>query len=174
MKKLPCLSLLLTAAAGAHASDTDFALRHGIDGGQYESTTLSLRFGPRWSTQVGGWETTLRPELEMTRFRYTGGADAPKTVDSLGGIALLRFVRPGGGSVRPYAEIGLGLSAFSRDSLGTKGFSTHWQFSEHIGAGLEFRGGWFVGYRFSHYSNARIALPNDGMDLHQLMIGARF
>lgn len=58
--------------------------------------------------------------------------------------------------------------------MGTRTFSTHFQFSEHLGLGVEFAEKWFGGWQFSHYSNAEIEKPNDGIDLHQIVVGARF
>jgi hypothetical protein len=32
----------------------------------------------------------------------------------------------------------------------------------------------YAGLQYSHYSNADIEEPNDGIDLHQIVIGAHF
>lgn len=166
-------ALLLLAAAFAQASDLDISLRHAVDGGRNEGYGLALRFGAWWSKDLNGYQAVLRPELEFNHFRHSAPTAGPKTLDEGGGIALLRLQRPAGGW-RPYGEIGLGLALFSRDRLGTKGFSTPYQFSEHLGLGMDFSGKWFAGWRYSHYSNAGIKTPNDGLDLHQALIGVRF
>lgn len=170
---LLALSCLLSPAAPARAEGMEVLARYGQDGGSYESAGLGLRFGSWWAKDLGGWKATLRPELELNHFRFSGTASGPDNLNEAGGMGLLRFDR-GTGGVQPYGEIGLGLAYFSHDRLGEKNFSTHYQFSEHLGLGMEFAERWFAGYRFSHYSNADIKKPNNGMDLHQLVIGVRF
>lgn len=163
----------LTAAAAA-AESPEIAVRVGEAGSDYERIGLSLRLGPLWSTRWGNWQAALRPELELSHFRYTGPAAAgPDSMNQLGAIALLHL-HHGEGRVRPYAEAGLGAALFSRDRLGGKDFSTRFQFSEHVGLGVEFAERWFAGLQYSHYSNADIEKPNDGLDLHQIVIGMHF
>jgi lipid A 3-O-deacylase len=173
---LAVLALLLASPAFATpaAEAPEVALRVGEAGSDYERIGLSLRLGPLWSTRWGNWQAALRPELELSHFRYTGPAAAgPDSMNQIGAIALLHLHR-GEGRIRPYAEAGLGVSLFSRDRLGDKDFSTRFQFSEHVGLGVEFAERWFAGLQYSHYSNADIETPNDGLDLHQIVVGMHF
>lgn len=170
---LLALLFLLCVSAPARAENLELLASYGKDGGSYESGGLGLRFGPWWSKDMGSWKSTLRPELEIKHFSYSGNAAGPDGLNEGGGIAMLRLERNAGG-FRPYGEFGIGFALFDHDKLGKKGFSTHFQFSEHVGLGLEFAERWFAGYRFSHYSNADIKTPNNGMDLHQLVVGVRF
>lgn len=170
---LSSLGLLLATAAWADGLELSF--RSGKDGRGIDGSGLALRLGPLWAKDWGGWKFVLHPELELNRFRYDGSAPADGS-DSLGegaAIALLRL-RRGDGRFGPYAEIGLGAAALSHVSLGSKRFSTGFQFTEQVGLGVEFPGGWFAGWRYSHYSNASIKTPNDGLDFHQIVIGVRF
>lgn len=64
--------------------------------------------------------------------------------------------------------------AVSRDTLGDKDFPTRFQFSQHLGPGVEFARRGYAGLQYSHYSNADIEKPNDGIDLHQIVLGAHF
>jgi opacity protein-like surface antigen len=173
MLALLALSLSPLPAAATAAEGPALSLLAGEANSDYDRAGLSLRLGPVWSTQWGNWKTTLHPELELSHFRYTGAAAGPDKLEQIGGIALLHL-HHGERRVLPYAEAGLGASLFSRDTLGSKQFSTHFQFSEHLGLGVEFGGGWFAGLRYSHYSNADIEKPNDGIDLQQIVIGAHF
>lgn len=161
------------AATSAAAEGPEIALRVGQADNDYERVGLSLRFGPLWSTDWGNWKASLRPELELSHFRYTGPADGPDSLNQVGAIGLLHL-HYGEGRFRPYAEASLGISLFSRDRLGGKDFSTRFQFSQHLalGVGLARRG--FAGLQYSHYSNADIEKPNDGIDLHQIVVGAHF
>jgi opacity protein-like surface antigen len=169
-------SLMLLAAAPTGAAGAEIILRHGEGGGgHYERSGIGLRLGPLWSTEWGGWSAQLRPELELSHFRYTGPAPAaPDGLTQGGAIAHFRAVRRGSDRLRPYAEAGLGLSLFSNDRLGEKAFSTHFQFSQHLGLGVRFAKSGFAGYQYSHYSNGDIDLPNSGIDLHQLVVGVDF
>jgi lipid A 3-O-deacylase len=164
---------LAPLAAAATAEGRAVALQAGEAGSDYERVGLSLRLGPLWSSQWGNWKASLRPELELSHFRYTGPAAGPDSMEQIGAIGVLHL-HHGEGSIRPYVEAGLGAALFSRDQLGSKDFSTSFQFSEHLGLGLEFAERWFAGLQYSHYSNADIEKPNDGLDLHQIVIGMHF
>ncbi|MBY0266535.1 MAG: acyloxyacyl hydrolase [Burkholderiales bacterium] len=71
-----------------------------------------------------------------------------------------------------YVEGGIGAHYISRTSLGSKRFSTRFQFGDHIGFGYRFGPGaaYDLGYRFQHMSNADIKKPNDGINFHQLRL----
>ncbi|HUX29659.1 MAG TPA: acyloxyacyl hydrolase [Thiobacillus sp.] len=160
-------------AASAAAEGREIALLVGEGGSDYERAGLSLRFGPMWSADWGSWKASLRPELELSHFRFTGAGPGPDSLNQFGGIGRLHL-HYGEGRLRPYAEAGLGVSLFSRDTLGNKDFSTRFQFSQHLAVGVEFAQWGFAGLQYSHYSNADIEEPNDGIDLHQIVLGARF
>jgi len=175
MLALLAISLSPLPAAAVAAPDTPaVALRGGEDGNDYERIGLSMRLNPLWSSRWGNWQVSALPELELSHLRYTGPAAAgPDSMNQVGAIALLHL-HHGEGRMRPYVEAGLGASLFSHDRLGNKDFSTRFQFSEHLGLGLEFAGRWFAGLQYSHYSNADIKKPNNGLDLQQIVIGAHF
>lgn len=170
---LLALAVTPLATASATAEGPEIALLVGEAGRDYERAGLSLRFGPMWSTDWGNWKASLRPELEVSHFRFTGAGPGPGSLNQFGGIGRLHL-HYGEGRLRPYAEVGLGVSLFSRDTLGDKDFSTRFQFSEHLAMGVEFARRGFASLQYSHYSNADIKKPNDGIDLHQIVIGAHF
>lgn len=171
-----CLMLALVGSllptAPLHAEGYEARLRYGEAGPDYQAVGLSLRLPSQWSGQVGGWTMGLSPELEFTRFRYKGRPDT-EHLNTGAALGLFRIERTGG-SVRPFAEAGLGVAAFSRDHLGRKNFSTHYQFTEQVGLGVRFVEHWSLAWRYAHYSNADIETPNDGIDLHQLSLGFSF
>ncbi|MDO9596940.1 MAG: acyloxyacyl hydrolase [Azoarcus sp.] len=173
-----CVSMLAMVFAAsmpttAQADGLELVLKHGKNGDRYERSGLGLRFAPLWSDDWGKLKLTLLPEVELTRLRYTGKRSEPDHLDQAGLIGLLR-AHYGDARLRPYAEIGLGAALFSRTRLGGKNFSTSFQFSEHLGAGIEFADRWSLGWQFSHYSNADIEIPNNGINFHQIMLGVRF
>lgn len=166
---LLCVACVATVPAAAESEVALFGGEHD----NYERVGAHVRFAPQWGSDWGGWRLGVHPELELSRFRYTGKGGGADRLDQAGVIALGRMVR-GQGAWRPYAEVGLGAALFSRSDLGSKEFSTSFQFSQHLGLGLEFGKHLTVGWRYSHYSNADIEMPNDGIDLHQLVVGLRF
>lgn len=174
----PCHAAACAAALSVAApASAEIALqaRVGAGGtsGDYTVGGLSLRLPALWMREPGNWRVTFSPEIELARFRYRGEASGGREANEIGALGLFRFTRTGDGW-RPYAELGLGGALFGRDDLGGKRFSTSFQFSEHVGLGVRFAGGWLVGWRYSHYSNANIRLPNPGLDLQQLTVGVEF
>ena len=165
------LALMLTPPA--QADDLQLLIKHGTVGGRFERNGIGLRFGTLWTSMWGPWTAALKPELEFSRLRYSGTADAPHSLDEAGILGVLRVTHPGAG-LQAYVEAGLGSALFSHDRLGDKTFSTHFQFSEHVGAGVTLGGRASLGWQFSHYSNADIRLPNDGLDVHQIVLAIRF
>jgi hypothetical protein len=69
------------ATASAAAEEPEIAVLVGEGGSDYERVGLSLRFGPLWSADWANWKASLRPELELSRFRYTGPADGPDSLE---------------------------------------------------------------------------------------------
>lgn len=171
--RLAALATLMLPSFQALGEGKELLLRYGQAGSKYEGAGVALHLEPLWSRDLGNWKAVLLPELELTHVRYTGSQPGPDSLNEAGAKAMVRLAR-GGGELRPYAELGLGASYLTRDRLGTRDFSTHFQFSEHLGLGAEFGKGWFAGWRYSHYSNAGIKEPNDGIDLHQVVIGVSF
>lgn len=166
------LAVLAAVPAAAEEAGLEVFVQHGSNGhGDYDRTGLALAFAPVWSSRAEGWQATLRPAIELAHYRYPDHAD--DNLSQVGGLALLR-VHMGQGRLRPYAELGLGLALFSGTRLGRKDIATHYQFSEHLGLGLAFGERWRMGWRMSHYSNADIKAPNHGLDVHQLVLSARF
>lgn len=171
MKATTVLLAGLLASGAVSAAEPSLRFYHG-ENDNYERSGLSLRFGPLWERKWGAWTADIRPEIEVSRFHYSGPSDGPSRVWQGGAVGMLRVARSEGG-LTPYGEVGLGGSMFSHSSLGPKDFSTIFQFSEHLGAGVEF-GRFTAGWRYSHFSNAGIRKPNNGVDVHQFVLGASF
>ena len=67
-----------------------------------------------------------------------------------------------------YLEAGVGVNRFSHTRFADKTISTQFQFGSHVGVGVNLSPGSRLGLRYSHYSNAAIKRPNDGLDVFQL------
>jgi lipid A 3-O-deacylase len=75
-----------------------------------------------------------------------------------------------------YTEAGVGFHLLSRTSLGTRQFSTAFQFGEHLGIGYRFgvNGALDLGVRYQHLSNASIRQPNNGINFTQARLNYWF
>ena len=170
-------AVALSAAAAACPAAQGVALQYGTYG-EVESIgmqwMLPVWYRTGWSGW-GGWRLTAHPEVQLNRHRrnsdelYQGGAFA---------VARLSPARTG---VYPYLEAGIGVNLISSDHFGPRRLSTHFQFGELVGVGLAWgaaepggSGEISFGVRFSHYSNARIKTPNDGVEALQFALGYRF
>jgi lipid A 3-O-deacylase len=80
-------------------------------------------------------------------------------------------------SISPYVEGAIGFHLISPVRLEeSRGFSTAFQFGDHIGAGARFgeHGRYDLGLRFQHLSNAGIKKPNNGINFTQLRFQVHF
>mgnify|MGYP005748507657 CR=1 FL=1 len=156
----------------AFASDNAVELRHG-GRGDIDFTGVSVRFGELWARDAGNWRMKLQPVVEGGRFRYSGGR-ADRDSVSYGGAGVgFRIARENAGW-SPYLELGLGGTYFGQTTLGPRSLSTRFQLTEWVGLGLAVGDHLTIGWRYSHYSNANIKKPNDGVDIQQLVVGVRF
>ena len=73
-----------------------------------------------------------------------------------------------GETVKPYVELGVGVAVFSNTKYEEKNFGSAFNFEDRIGFGLRFNGGHEIGIRATHYSNAGIKQPNDGIESYAL------
>lgn len=166
--------LSLGLALPAQAQSPELVVKYGqASSNDYQRSGIGLRFDPLWSATPGTLQITLRPELELSQLHYSGNGSGPTQVSEGGAIGMLRIQHAGEG-IRPYAEVGLGLALFSNDRIGQRDLSSHGQFSEHIGVGLDFDQHWSLGLMYSHYSNGGLKQPNNGIDLQQIVLGVRF
>lgn len=111
------------------------------------------RTGHRWTFAV-----------EMGLSKWTTSKDGRKSAWQMSAVPFVRLWRG-----RFYGEFGIGASVFSVRSVGTQELGSSFQFCDHLGAGYEWSGTQRLGIRLSHFSNARIASPNDGLDLIQIV-----
>jgi hypothetical protein len=114
-------------------------------------------------------------DLGAGHWRWSGAAPGQnEDITEIGLTPVLRF-QPN--DLRgPYVEAGIGFHLLSRTSIGSKRFSTMFQFGDHVGIGYRFgaKGAFDVGYRFQHLSNASIKKPNNGINFHQIRLQYHF
>ncbi len=81
---------------------------------------------------------------------------------------LVSLERPEAGFA---VQLGFGPALLTRSHFGGADFGSPFQFMSRIGFSLEVSPGVELGYRFQHMSNANLALPNPGLDMHLFRIG---
>lgn len=149
-----------------------------VQGGKFDGVSslgVQVAFGEFMTIERGGWRLVGYPELQLNVHRDDGD-DLVQT-----GVFATFRAAPARVGLRPYVEAGLGANLLSRTELGSDSYSTSFQFGEHVGVGFVWgssaSGGadtTWAGLRFTHYSNASIKNPNDGLESLQLVVGHRF
>lgn len=98
--------------------------------------------------------------------------DSNNTLDNITALTLSPvFAWKLAGTKRPlYLEAGIGGSYFEETELGDRQLSTHFQFEDRIALAWQYSETSHARIRFgySHYSNADIKQPNDGLDYYWL------
>ena len=69
---------------------------------------------------------------------------------------------------------GVSPTVLSHYDFESRDFGTYIQFTTHVGLNWDFAAHWRVGYRFEHMSNADLASPNRGLNMHMLVLGYVF
>lgn len=153
--------------------------------GQGQGQGLGLRLGyyddfrnvgviyetPTWWSHrfENGWgRIDLNAELGLTYWDATKGD--PQSLWQLSATPMLRWWP----NEFIYTEIGVGATVLSRTSFADRNFGSAFQFGNHIGVGAVINKSHQVGLRFSHFSNAGIKEPNDGLDVVQLSYTYRY
>lgn len=73
-----------------------------------------------------------------------------------------------------YIELGTGPTLLSRSEFAQRKLSTRFQFGSNIGAGITLNKKHRLGVRYSHYSNANLKKPNQGLDIFALVYEFQF
>jgi hypothetical protein len=122
--------------------------------------SANRHLGGYWDAQVGQWS----------------GSDK-NTITDLGLTPVFRYQETVPSSISPYVEGAIGFHLISPVRLEEhRGFSTAFQFGDHVGAGARFggRGRYDLQLRFQHLSNAGIKKPNNGINFTQLRFQVHF
>ena len=118
--------------------------------------------GGYWDVALGYWDRgRVRPGEHSSLFDI--------------GVTPVFRIQPNA-LVGPYLEAAVGFHLLSHTSIGDRRMSTAFQFGDHIGVGYRFgaKGGFDLGYRFQHLSNASIKRPNPGINFHQIRLQYNF
>jgi hypothetical protein len=120
-----------------------------------------------WGWNLGKeWHLQSRLDLSVG---WLGGYDNNAVIGSVGPSLVVSRAR------LPLSfEGGVSPTGMSRNAFGTEEFGTECQFISHVGLNWDFAPHWRVGYRFQHMSNADLAHPNPGLNLHMLALSYIF
>jgi len=169
-------ALLLGSGVLAPAPATAATLLAGAGSGDATHVGgLRLRLETADPPRRGPWNSTLQMELGVIVFRGDH-EPAHHELTALTVSPLLRW-RFGHRTVRPFADVGVGVAWLSRTLLnGDRDFSTRFQFAELAGVGFELgaQGRYEIGCRIQHISNGSIREPNDGITFVMTHVAWRF
>ena len=166
MKRLFCLAALAAAMAGQSLSAQAAGVEFGV--GQTGESTMTYRLGMQFD-----WDKSWLQSDVGRLTGYWSGAytfwDGDKTSSnhslSFSPVLVYEFA---GETVKPYVEIGVGIALFANTEVENNVLGSAFQFEDRFGLGLRFAGGHEVGIRATHYSNAGLTTPNDGVESYAL------
>ncbi|MEW6595279.1 MAG: acyloxyacyl hydrolase [Thermodesulfobacteriota bacterium] len=161
-------SLLLTAlcwtltAIPAHAADMGASLGLGQSDGGVNIYRVGLQrdFGVKWLESSAGH---LGGYFEGSAAYWEEGSE-DNTVFAITPVFTYAFNLQGHPAIHPYLEAGIGAAYVSKKIIDGNDLSSHFQFEDRLGVGVNCRGH-KVAAQFFHYSNGGIKNPNDGMNI---------
>ena len=166
MKRLFCLAAIAAAVLGqtslSQAAGVEFSV------GQTGQTTQTYRLGMKLDWDQSWLQSDVGRLTGYWDGAYTywdGDKGSSNNSLSFSPVLVYEF---SGETVKPYVELGVGVAVFSNTKYEEKNFGSAFNFEDRIGFGLRFNGGHEIGIRATHYSNAGIKQPNDGIESYAL------
>lgn len=160
-KRVPLAATAVLALCTVSAAQ---AVDFSVEAGMSSESTMVYRLGLQRDFNKSWWQsdTGRLTGYWDAAYTYWNGKDR-STVHSLS-LSPMFVYEFNGDSVKPYIEAGIGIAGFSETSYEGRDFGSAFAFEDRIGAGLRFADGQQVGIRASHYSNAGIKQPNEGLE----------
>jgi lipid A 3-O-deacylase len=166
MKRLFCLAALAAVLVGqatfAQAAGVEFSV------GQTGQTTQTYRLGMKFDWDKSWLQSDVGRLTGYWDGAYTywdGDKQSSNNSLSFSPVFVYEFA---GEKVKPYVEAGIGVAVFSSTQIEDNRLGSAFNFEDRIGFGLRFNGGHEIGIRATHYSNAGIKEPNDGIESYAL------
>lgn len=171
LKRLVSTGILITATYGANAEATEISAAVGSTG----QGDMTYRVGLGFDWNRNWLQSSLGHVTGYWDLGYTywegGNHDSGEHSLSFAPVFVYEF---SGKAVKPFVEIGVGVSAFSGTHVGDKDLGSSFNFEDRLGAGLKIADQHRVGVRVIHYSNAGIQQPNDGIESYSLFYSYAF
>lgn len=171
MRKI--ISLAVAAAVLSGASSLANAASFNFAVGQTSDSTMTYRFGAQFDFGRSWFASDVGRLTGYWDGAYTywdGDEKSSNHSVSLTPVFVYEFA---GDTFKPYVEAGVGMALFSSTELENNNLSTAFQFEDLLGAGVRFSGQ-EVGIRATHYSNAGIKNPNDGVESYAVHYSLSF
>jgi lipid A 3-O-deacylase len=173
------LCTLLLSPVALHAQteqpredDTQRWSLHWGTGFEQQRIGVHWESPPTWTSTWLGRSVDLSHEIGVAQWSYTGPNHPGQTRSLTQASAIPIFRWWVGESV--FLEGGIGATWVSNTALGPRKLSTHFQFGDHVGVGYRMGPSSLLGWRHSHYSNASIKRPNQGLDIFQITLSSAF
>ncbi|MEY3521773.1 MAG: hypothetical protein RLZZ177_2488 [Pseudomonadota bacterium] len=127
---------------------------------------INLESAPLWTSSFMGKAIELSSEVGIAHWTYHGPRveNQTRALVQLSAIPVFRWWV----GKDLFLEGGIGATLVSKNELGPRQLSTSFQFGDHIGFGYRLNPNNWLGLRYSHYSNASIKKPNNGLDTLQM------
>ena len=158
------------------------SISNAVDGASLEfgagNGAEMWRVGAQWNwrskwLQHGNWHMGGYWDAQVGQWSGSGKA----TITDFGLTPVFRYQETQPSGLSPYVEGAIGFHLISPVRLDDRrGFSTAFQFGDHIGVGATFgeRHNYDLALRFQHLSNAGIKKPNNGINFTQVRLQYHF
>ena len=107
-------------------------------------------------------------DIEVSHGRWQLNSHYQDKVNTTGIAPVFRMIQSPNYRFRFYLEGSVGPSRISTKILGGKRFGSKWNFQDIIGGGVIYQD-WDLRVHYLHYSNAKISMPNPGIDILPLV-----
>ncbi|KAB0508110.1 MULTISPECIES: acyloxyacyl hydrolase [Pseudomonas] len=166
MKRLFCLAAIATALMGHSFTAQAAGVEFGV--GQTSDSTMTYRLGMQFDWDKSWLQSDIGRLTGYWSGAYTywdGDETSSNHSLSFSPVLVYEFA---GQTIKPYIEAGIGIAVFANTEVEDNKLGSAFQFEDRFGFGLRFTGGHEVGIRATHYSNAGISSPNDGVESYSL------
>ncbi|RON91054.1 acyloxyacyl hydrolase [Pseudomonas chlororaphis] len=166
MRRMFCLAALAAALLGQSCSAQAAGVEFSV--GQTGDSTQTYRLGMQFDWDKSWLQSDVGRLTGYWSGAYTfwdGDEKSSNHSLSFSPVLVYEFA---GQNIKPYIEAGIGVAVFANTEVEDNKLGSAFQFEDRFGFGLRFNGGHEVGLRATHYSNAGIATPNDGVESYSL------
>lgn len=148
-----------------------------LGGGDHFSV---IRAGAQWDwnddlLEVWDWKVSSYWQLDFSKWQSTVDASQDGANLTVGFTPIYRFTgKPG--YVQPYVDVGVGVSLFTDSQLKDHQFGSNFQFNDvlSVGANVGARNQWDFAFKFQHYSNGSVRVPNHGINFYFLTLKYKY
>jgi len=176
MGKKPAVVLVFSAAVFA-AVPAQALGSVSFESGRGNDKTDMWRVGWQWESRKkwlarGNWYVGAYWDLQLGTWITNQG----KSIVDVGLTPVFRLQQATPSAWSPYMEAAIGFHNISDTRVNaSRVTSTHFQYGDHLGAGVRFGGGRYdTSVRLQHLSNGGLERPNPGINYVQLRVQYHF